>query len=291
MPRVSIIIPVYNEAAAIGKVLKDVKAAARVIKGGYEIIVVDDASTDGTAKAVQKAVPGVCLVKHELNRGVGAARKTGLRAAKGDHIVMLDGDGTYPAEEIPGLLSFLPRYDMAVGARRRETGSFKPLRWLAKFFVRKLAEFAIGGKIPDLNSGLRAFKRQAALRFIGILPDTHSWVSTQTLCFLANNYRIHYHPIDYRKRIGKSTFHPWRDTKTYLTLVMTTVMFFNPLRFFIPIAAILAACAGWRLYHDVTVLHRIRESNISISLTVVLVLMMGLLADLIVRSSRGKYQD
>ncbi len=290
MTKISVIIPVYNEAKGIGVVLKDIRAALRG-KKDYEIIVVDDASTDDTAKAIKQADAKVRLIQHELNRGVGAARKSGLRAAKGEQIVMIDGDSSYPAEEIPKLLSFLPGYDMAVGTRQREAGTLKLLRSTAKFLIRKLAEFAIGQRIPDLNSGLRVFKKSVAIRFMGILPEGHSWVSTQTLCFLANNYRIHYHPISYKKRIGASTFHPWKDTKTYLTLVLTTVMFFNPLRFFIPTALILAALAGYRIYHDITLLHRIRESNISISLTVVLILMMGLLADLIVRSSRGKYQD
>jgi len=246
MDMISIIIPMYNEEEAIGG---DLDTIIQTMSGSdvpWEIIVVDDGSTDASAEIVQQR-EGVRLIQHPYNRGTGAARTTGLQHARGDVIVMTDGDGTYPNQDIPRLLTHIGEpsalgpedqgYDLVIGARTMETGSLKWLRSPAKLFIRLLASYMTGVGIPDLNSGLRAFKKGAAERFLDILPTTHSWVGTQTVAFLSEGYAVKFIPIDYYKRKGsRSSFHPITDTYNYLSLVVRTIMYFNPLKVFLPVA-------------------------------------------------------
>jgi len=283
---VSIIVPCYNEQAAIGDYLGEIVRMMDSTAMSSEIIVVDDGSTDNTAGVVE-AVDGVRLVRHIRNKGVGAARKTGIRRATGDIIVMTDGDGTYPVEPLPEMIERLKEYDMVVGARRVERGTWAPLRRAAKFIIRKLAEYITGQKIPDLNSGLRAFKRDKAIEFFNVLPDGHSWVSTITLCFMNANYDVLYVPIDYYERKGKSTFHPVHDTAGYLMTVFTTVMYFKPGKILAPIAVVLLAWgAGYSLWTKFIIPARIKESTVMIFLAGVIVAVLALMADMMVKLHR-----
>ena len=279
---ITIIIPVYNEDNTIEEDIDVIIKTMEKANYGYEIIVVDDGSTDKTAQVV-KAKKGVELIQHSYNKGVGAARKTGILKAKGEIIVMTDGDGTYPNQDIPKLLSYMNDYDMVVGARIGENVQWPLLRRPARWFIRKLASYLMTTKIPDLNSGLRVFRKDLARKFFNILPDNHSWVSTITLAFLANGYTIKYVPIDYYKRKGKSTIHPIKDTYNFISLVIRTVMYFNPLRVFLPLTALILISAIIRTLYDATILHRIKESDIMLFLTGLIIGVLGLLADLIVR--------
>jgi len=278
----SIIIPAYNEEAAIADVLTDIKLAMARIDYDYEIIVVDDCSNDSTAQKVLDT-NGVKLVRHKYNRGVGAARKVGISKAKGDFIVMLDGDGTYPAHMIPQLVSFLPEYDMVVGARKEEAGTWKFLRKPAKWLLLKLACFIAESNIPDLNSGLRAFKKKAALKFYGIYPNGHSWVTTITLAFLTNGYSVKYIPIDYYKRKGHSSFHPIRDTYNYFKTINRTVLYFRPLRFFVPFTLLVLLIGSGRFLYGAFIRHDVRESDIMIILSGLIIGAVGILADLVLK--------
>ena len=233
---ISVILPAHNEEEAIGDDLDDIIEIMRQSERNYEIMVVDDGSTDRTAEIV-RARPEVVLVQHPFNRGTGAARTSGIRAARGEIIVFTDADRTYPNKRIPDLLKIMDDgADMVIGARQKEAGTMKILRTPAKWLIRRLAEFMTGSRIPDLNSGLRAQRRSETLRFLPILPTTHSWVSTITISFLSAGYRVEWTPIDYYPRVGKSTFHPIRDSYNYLSLAVRTVMYFNPLKIFLPIA-------------------------------------------------------
>jgi len=279
---ITIIIPVYNEENTIGEDIDTIIKTMEKANYGYEIIVVDDGSTDKTAQIVE-AKKGVELIQHSCNKGVGAARKTGILKAEGEIIVMTDGDGTYPNQDIPKLLSYMKDYDMVVGARIGENVQWPLMRRPARWFIRKLASYLITTKIPDLNSGLRVFKKDLARKFFNILPDNHSWVSTITLAFLANGYTIKYVPIDYYKRKGKSTIHPIKDTYNFISLVIRTVMYFNPLRVFLPLTTLILISAIIRTLYDATVLHRIKESDILLFLTGLIIGVLGLLEDLLVR--------
>ncbi len=282
---ISIVIPVFNEEAAIGA---DLELITRTMDGAgqpYEIIVVNDGSTDRTAEIVSH-MPGVRMISHDRNRGTGAARTTGLHAAVGDVVIMTDGDGTYPNQDMPRLLETLEHCDMVIGARKQERGTLKWLRMPAKWFIRRLAGYLTATDIPDLNSGLRAFKKHIALRYLSVLPNTHSWVSTITIAFLSDGYKVEFIPIDYYKRKGKSSFHPLRDTYNYLTLVVRSVMYFHPLKVFLPLSLILFGLGGLKLIRDLMVFNwHVATSTVLVLLTAMQIAAMGLLADVIVRRS------
>ena len=287
MEMISIIIPVYNEEEAVGD---DLDTIIQTMSGSdvpWEIIVVDDGSTDASAELARQR-EGVRLIQHPYNRGAGAARTTGLQHARGDVIVMTDGDGTYPNQDIPRLLAHIGAYDMVIGARRMEAGSLKWLRSPAKLFIRLLASYLTGVKIPDVNSGLRVFKKGIAEKFLHIQPTTHSWVGTQTVAFLSEGYAVKFVPIDYYKRKGKSSFHPISDTYNYLSMVVRTIMYFNPLKVFLPVALALIVVGAIKLARDVIYYRSFYVPGVTLMLilTAIQVGAIGLLADLIVKRAR-----
>lgn len=282
---VSIVIPVFNEEEAIGDDLDLVIQTMEATDYDYEIIVVDDGSTDRSADIVRQRVR-VKLLQHPYNRGVGAARTTGIKHAKGDVVVMTDGDGTYPNQDIPRLLAHMDEYDMVVGARTEETGTARWLRAPTKLFIRVLASYLVGIRIPDLNSGFRAFRRDVALKLLNILPPTHSWVGTITLAFLSSGSTIKFIPIDYYERRGESKFHPLGDTYNYLSLVVRTITYFNPLKVFLPVSLTMFAAGAAKTIFDLTFHLRIRESDVIILVVSILIGSIGLLADLLVVQHR-----
>lgn len=231
--QISIVIPVYNEEKAISKVIDDVKKTMDQTDYSYEILIVDDASTDKTAEIAQSK--NVRVVKRPVNKGSGAARKTGIINAAGEIIVMLDGDGTYDPTTIPEMLSYFPKYDQVNGARSKEKGTLKFLRILTKWFIKKLACYLSGVRIPDLNTGLKAFKKEIAIKYLWVIPDGFSCVTSLTLAFLTNGHPVKYIPTNYFKRIGKSKFHPLKDTMQYIQAVFRMIMYFNPLKILLPL--------------------------------------------------------
>ncbi|HEY5530544.1 MAG TPA: DPM/DPG synthase family glycosyltransferase [Candidatus Anoxymicrobiaceae bacterium] len=283
--KVSVVVPVYNEEEAIAGDLRTIIKAMDESGRDYEVIVVNDASTDNTAEVVAQ-FPDVQLITHRQNRGGGFSRNTGIKASTGDVFVVTDGDATYPNQDIPRLLDTMEAedLDMVVGARKKESGTLKFIRGPVKWFIRKLAEVMSGFKIPDLNSGLRAIRRDVFMRYMEILPWGHSWVSTITLAMLAGGYQVDFVEIDYYPRKGQSTFHPIKDTSSYLTLVIRTVTWFNPLKVFMPVAIILGILGTW--WFIVDVIHwNLRTGTVLFVLAAIQVAAIGLLADLI--SKRG----
>ncbi len=285
MRKVSIVIPVYNEEETIEEVIRGVIGTMRGTDLKYEIVVVDDGSDDRTAQIV-RAIEGVKLLQHPHNKGVGRARMTGIEGAEGDIIAMIDGDGSNSSKDIPALLNYMDQYDMVVGARKGEAGTLRLIRKPTKWILRKLAEYISHEKIPDLNSGLRAFKKELALKYFNILPEGHSWVSTITIAFLSDKHNVKYIPVDYYSRKGRSTFRPIADTAAYFLLIFRTIMYFNPLRIFAPIAATIFTFGVIRTIYDVKILHDVKESDVIIVLTGILIGVLGLLADLIVKKGR-----
>lgn len=238
----SLVIPVYNEETVIVEVIREAKEALEKSNLSYEIIVVDDASTDATR--VNAESTGATIITHEQNTGYGGAVKTGIKAARGPLIAMTDADSTYPVADIPRLVAELGDSDMIIGSRVRDHGPHKALRVFAKALIRWLACFLTNTHIPDLNSGLRVVKREEALRFFPVLPNGFSWVSTITVAMLTNGYKVTFTPIEYFPRQGRvSHFHPLRDTWRYLRIVVLTVIRFNPIKAFL-VVAILAAVFG-----------------------------------------------
>ncbi len=287
---ITILIPCHNEEAAIKQVIDSVEKAMAATAYQYEILVVDDNSSDQTAAVAEnlmKANGKIRLVRRKINGGSGAARKTGILNAKGDIIVMLDGDGTYNAADIPKMLSYFPEYDQVNGARTSEQGTYKFLRFSAKWLIRRLAVYLSGCPIPDLNTGLKAFKKDIMMKYLWVIPDGFSCVTTMTLAFLTNGHSVKYIPTEYFKRIGKSKFHPLKDTAKYLNTVLRMIIYFNPLKFFLPLGGFLMLAAvlwvGFTLYF---VDLKIHASQIIMVILAIQIFAFGFLADLIVSASK-----
>lgn len=284
---VTILLPAYNEQESLLPVIDSVRRVMDSTSYSYEILVVDDCSKDSTADIARQA--GVRLVQHAVNLGSGASRRTGIREARGSIIVMLDADGTYEPATIPEMLSYFPAYDQVNGARTSEQGTYKPVRMVTKGFIRWLAIYLAGRHIPDLNTGLKAFKRDVMQRYIWVLPDGFSCVTTMTLVFLTNGHPVKYVPTPYYKRSGgRSKFHPLKDTARYMTTVIRMVTYFRPLRVYGPLAMFILFFGMLKSAYDIFLhsKHTLEESDIILICTGILIAAIGLLADLIVAQRR-----
>jgi glycosyltransferase involved in cell wall biosynthesis len=230
---ISVIIPAYNEEAAVTSQIMSIQEVLRSHGIEHEILVVDDGSEDKTG---DKALAvGARVLRKPQNQGYGAALKTGIVAAEYDTIVMIDADGTYPPDQIPDLVNELQTADMVVGAR---TGNDVQIPWVrrpAKWLLGLLANRVSGQSIPDLNSGLRSFRRDCVRQYFSILSNKFSFTTTITLALLADDYRVVYHPINYYRRVGKSKITP-RNFVDFTILVLRMAMLFQPLRIFVPLA-------------------------------------------------------
>jgi len=276
LPPITLLIPAYNEEKGIGPVLEQVKALG--LPG--EILVVDDGSTDKTFEAAQ--IPGITVLRHDVNRGYGQSLKTGILASKHDIVVITDADGTYPNEDIAKLLSHMDYYDMVVGARTGKSVKIPLLRKPAKKFLNLLANYLAGVEIPDLNSGLRVFRKSVAREFFNILPSGFSFTTTITLAMLSNGYRVKYVPINYHQREGKSKIHPIRDTIGFTTLIVRTTLYFNPLKIFMPMSGVVLLAAIGLLVYSKVVLGRVMDISVIVLLSAALqIAVIGMLADLI----------
>ncbi len=289
--QLSVILPAYNEQKAIERVLAEIVEALADEPLRYEILVVDDASTDGTPELAEQFAMTcwqcpVRVIRCVERRGAGAARKVGIRQARGDLIVMLDADGTYPADAIPELLRYFPAYDQVNGARTSEQGTLPWLRRPAKWFIRKLACYLTGHKIPDLNTGLKAFKRDIMLNWLWVIPDGFSCVTTMTLAFLTNGYAVKYVPTAYRPRIGRSKFHPIKDTLAYLATVVRMVLYFRPLKVFLPLSGLMIAAGFAKSIASFAWTGSMQESDIVVMVAGFMTCMLGLLAEVIVAHHR-----
>ncbi|MCP6718256.1 MAG: glycosyltransferase family 2 protein [Patescibacteria group bacterium] len=281
--KTSIIIPAYNEEKGIEKVIANVK---KHLNQECEIIVVNDGSTDRT-KNILEQMPSIKVINHLENRGYGAALKSGIQKARGGYVLIIDADGTYPTESISDLLNQKERYDMVVGARINPQSQIplarKPVKWL----LTQLANYLTGTKIPDLNSGLRIIKGDVLNQFIHLLPDGFSFTTTITLALLTNNYQVKYFPINYYKRKGESKIKPIRDTLNFLQLIIRTILYFNPLKVFIPISLILFLLSLGVLVYSYFFTPQIMDITIVIFfISAIQILAIGMIADLIVKSRK-----
>lgn len=282
MKGISIIVPAYNEEHSIGGVLRALLESVQS-KDDYEIIVVDDGSTDITYRVCTE-VEGIRIVQHNRNKGYGAAIKTGVKNAKYDAIAIIDADGTYPTGMVSELAKIYQsnNLDMVVGARIGPDARVPIERRPAKFFLGLIANYLSREKIPDLNSGLRIMNKEVLEKFVTILPDGFSFTSTITLALLLNGYSVQYTQISYDKRIGKSKIKPISDTLNFIRLVIGTVLYFDPLRIFIPLAILLMLIAFVVLIGSYWITGTPMDVTFGIILvTAVITLAIGMLADLI----------
>jgi glycosyltransferase involved in cell wall biosynthesis len=227
--KLTIVIPAYNEAGAIAQVV----TRTRTTKPGCEIVVVDDGSGDGTGLLAQQA--GARVVRHPYNKGNGAAVKTGIRAAHGEYVLLLDADGQHSPEDIDHLLEHLGPYDLVVGARTPESDSDKH-RDFANWAFCKLASYLVEMKIPDLTSGFRCFNRAKVMEFIHLLPNGYSYPTTTTMSFIKTGYNVKHVPIIAKRRVGKSKIKPLRDGMKFINIILKMITLFNPIKVFFPLA-------------------------------------------------------
>jgi polyisoprenyl-phosphate glycosyltransferase len=283
---VSVVLAVFNERGHVMREIDRIRTALEASPYSFEIVVVDDGSTDGSRELL-RATEGIRFIEFPYNRGSGSARKAGTQAARGRVVVWTDVDMTYPNEEIPRLVKELEGFDQVIGARTSEEGTRKLFRVPAKWFIRKLASYLVESRIPDLNSGLRAFRRDVALHYLHLLPKGFSCTSTMTLSFLANGHTVKYMPIEYAPRAGRSKFHWWTDTKRYLTQVVRMVLTYNPLRFFMPVGtSILVIGLGKLAFDFATKDFHLATNTLLIFFAAFQTFAVGLLADLVVRVSK-----
>ena len=280
----SVVIPAYNEEKGIGKVLDELKEILESKSRDYEIIVVDDGSTDHTAKIVKEKE--VILIQHPQNKGYGAALKNGIKHAKGEKILITDADGTYPNKEIPRLLEHADQYDMVVGSRTGKDVNIQLYRKPAKWFLSNLANYLSGTNIPDLNSGMRIFSKEDVLKFFNILPSGFSFTTTITLSYLSNDMTIKYVPIDYHERHGISKINPIKDGLNFILLIFKAITYFNPLKVFLPVSFGLFLIAAFLFIYSAFILGKVMDITVIILIvSSIQIALFGMLADLVVRRS------
>jgi glycosyltransferase involved in cell wall biosynthesis len=278
-------VPCYNEATGVVESMQAIARAMRGHHAAWEIICVDDGSTDGTGERLESLARGhpgdrIRLIRLPVNRGYGFALKVGVRQATGDLIVITDADGTYPAESIPRLVGECRDLDMVVGSRTGGGVHYSKVRRIPKIFLRRYVSWVVGEDVPDMNSGLRVFRRTLALRFLPILPDGFSFTTTITIAMMRSGHAVRFTPITYARRVGRSKIQPIRDTIRFFGLITRIGMYFAPLRILAPMCMVLGVAFMASLSRD---LYRgdLTEATLLLLLFCVNAGMLGLLGDMI----------
>lgn len=276
----SVVVPAMNEGDAVGDVVRRLREAMDSTGQPYEVIVVDDGSSDNTAQAARDA--GATVLQHPQNAGYGAALKTGILRAQFDRIVITDADGTYPIDRIPDLMAESDRFDMVVGARQGDHYRESRFKEPARLIFGGLAQWVTGVPIPDVNSGLRVFRTSLARQYFHVISQGFSFTTTITLAAISNGYFVKYMPIDYHKRVGKSKVKLMRDIPRTTQILLQAVVYYNPVKLFLAFALASGALAivFWLLY-ALTLLTALGMTAGLFTVSVVHFIAIGLLADLI----------
>jgi Glycosyl transferase family 2 len=280
---VTIIIPALNEADAIGRVVEDLAAQYP----DYEILVVDDGSSDNTGQIAASA--GARVIRHDWNKGYGASLRTGCRLAKGEIVVCFDGDGQHNPDDVKRLVDEIGPNDMVVGTRSRD--SHEPLvRQPGKLVLSIFANFLAGVKIPDVNSGFRAFKRGVILQYLHLMPTGFSFSTTSTFAMLKSGRPVKWVPITVKKRIGASSVSQIRHGLQTLLLILRLTTLFEPLKVFLPISALFLLMAVGFLVANFTAGRNIPQTSVIMSVSGVMVFLMGLVMDQVAALRREKHE-
>ncbi len=270
--KITVLLPAYNEELSIGDTIRKIKE----LHPEFEILVVDDGSTDNTVQIAMNA--GANVWPHPYNIGNGAAVKTGLRCAAGDWVVMMDADGQHDPADIARLLEHKDKYDMVIGARGK--GCHSSLhRNLANWFYNRYASYITKVKILDLTSGFRLVKKDVARKFLYLLPNGFSYPTTITMAYLRSGRTVKYLPITTAKRKGKSKIKLLQDGTRFLLIISRVALLFSPFRIFMPMSIALF-CTGV-LYYLFTYFTGGRFTNMAALLfsTSVIVFLMGLVSE------------
>lgn len=269
---ISILIPAFNE----GAVVADVVSALRSHAPWHEIIVVDDGSSDDTGRFAAEA--GATVVRHPYNKGNGAAIKSGIRAATGEFILILDGDGQHRPEDAERIGSRLGEYDLVVGARASHTQA-SVVRRIGNGALNGLASYMTGRQIPDLTSGFRCARASGLREFIHLLPNGFSTPTTTTLAFVKAGYNVAFEPIDAMQRTGSSKVRVARDGAKFLLIVLRVVTIFSPLKIFVPISGVTAmAGLGYGIW-TVATDGKIANGSVLLLMFAVVVFLVGLVSE------------
>jgi glycosyltransferase involved in cell wall biosynthesis len=271
-PAVTVVLPAFNEAEVVGETVKRI----RELHPYFEILVVDDGSTDSTMQAAMDA--GANVWPHPYNMGNGAAVKSGLRAARGDYVVLMDADGQHDPADIGRLLEYADRFDMVVGARTKASKT-KAHRNLANSIYNRFASYVTKFKIEDLTSGFRVMRRATVEQYIYLLPNTFSYPSTITMAYLRSGRSVVYVPIETARRVGKSKIKLVRDGTRFLLIITKIATLFAPLRIFMPVSVVFFLLGIG--YYAFTYLTQGRFTNMSALLlnSAVIVFLIGLVSE------------
>ncbi len=282
--KISIIVPAYNEEDAIRYSLEKFKNLG--LDKLHEIIYIDDGSTDNTSNIIQEYP--VKLIRHNVNKGYGAALKTGIRNATADKVVILDSDGQHDPKYLERLVALLADYDMVIGVRDEASHQVKN-RKLGKKLIKATGEYLVEQKLPDFNSGFRGFDRKLIKEILHMMPNGFSFSTTSTLAFLKEGYTIGTFPIQVKERIGrKSNVKMFKDGSKTLLLLLRIIMLFNPLKIFFPVSLVMMLLAfTWGVYGFITAF-RFPNSASVIAIFGIMMFFIGLLADQIAILNRKK---
>ena len=269
---VTVVIPACNEAGAIGGVIRDLRARA----DWREIVVVDDGSSDATGAEAEAA--GARVIRHPYNKGNGAAVKTGIRSATGEHVLIMDGDGQHQPADAARLIACLGEYDLVVGARSGATQA-GPVRRLGNGALNWLASYLAGRAIPDLTSGFRAARADCLREFLHLLPNGFSTPTTTTLAFLRAGYNVAFEPIEARERVGTSKIRLSRDGPRFLLIMLRVITIFSPLRVFLPVSAVAFVLgAGYGLW-TVARYTQVTDASVLLITLSVVIFLVGLVSE------------
>ena len=278
---VSFIIPCHNESGTIRETIKQLNQVLLKSQQQYEIIIVNDASTDDTREKLDKLKSQKTrIVSNRYQLGYGASIKIGIKHSRFQWIGICDADGTYPLDRFPDLLKHAGEYDMVVGERTGKVRAIPLFRRPAKWFLNRFASYLVKRKIKDVNSGMRVFNKEIAVLYWNLYPDGFSLTTTITLAFIMGNHPIKNISIDYMKRKGRSKIKPLKDTYNFILLIMRLAMLFNPLRIFMPAFFVVFFMTLGSLGRDIYNLN-LTETSVMLFIFSIIILMIGLLADLI----------
>jgi glycosyltransferase involved in cell wall biosynthesis len=270
--QVSVVIPALNEAGAIAEVVRGLAAAA----SWAEILVVDDGSRDETSARATAA--GARVLRHPYTKGNGAAVKTGIRAATGEYLLIIDGDGQHPPADAVRLASRLGEYDLVVGARAPGTQAGLTRR-AGNALLNGLASFLTERDIPDLTSGFRAARRDCLLEFLHLLPNGFSTPTTTTMAFLRAGYNVAFEPIEARPRVGTSKIRLSSDGPKFLLIMMRVMTIFSPLRIFLPISIVSFFTGVAYAVYTIVENGKIPNGAVLLIMFAVIVFLVGLVSD------------
>jgi len=284
----TVLIPVYNEEHSILDTVAEIDKGLLASHVGekFEIIVINDGSTDGSKEILDGVDnPRVRILHRPMNRGYGASLKAGLRKARYEYVAITDADGTYPNDKIPSLLRKCQEgeLEMVVGARVGDGAKIPMIRKPMKAFLRAFASHLVKYPIPDLNSGLRVFRLDFAMKYFDMYPDGFSFTTTITMAALSHGMDVEFTPIAYAQRRGKSKIRPIADSINFILLIIRMTMYFNPLRVFLPATVVLGLVFLYLLVFDVFVLSNLNQRTLMTGAMTSIVFALGLLADAVAK--------